>query len=147
MCVSTHESRKYIHAAVSKGNCVCVAGHTLLLTIVSAGGRSHRITRGDEIWVDGLSTGWMPGKMNIFHFFGEMIHSFSKHLFKLHTVWCVICNLTEKKTLCFFFCYAAELTCTRQTLMSSPELCKVINYWLSITGVRRRRSQLSCYYC
>lgn len=57
--------RKYIHTAVGKGNCVCVAGHTLLLTIVGAGGRSHSITSVDIVWVDGLPTWCMPGKEEI----------------------------------------------------------------------------------
>lgn len=71
----TCEIRKYIHTAVGKGNCVCVAGHTLLLTIVGAGGRSHSITSVDIVWVDGLPTGCMSGKMKKFHSFIKIVDS------------------------------------------------------------------------
>lgn len=64
-CAYACEIRKYIHTAVGKGNCVCVAGHTLLLTIVGTGGRSHSVTTVDIVRVDGLPTGRMPGEMKI----------------------------------------------------------------------------------
>lgn len=54
--------RRYVHTAVGEGNCVCVAGHTLLLTVVGAGGRSHGITSVDIVRVDGLPTWCMPGR-------------------------------------------------------------------------------------
>lgn len=63
MSVCEREMMKYIHAAVGKGNCVRVAGHTLLLTIVGAGGRSHSITCVDIVRVDGLPTWCVPRKM------------------------------------------------------------------------------------
>lgn len=53
---------KYIHTAVCEGNGVGVAGQTLLLTVVGAGGRSHSITAVDVVRVDGLPTWSIPGK-------------------------------------------------------------------------------------
>lgn len=54
MCV--YEIIKYIHTAVGEGGGVCVAGHTLLLTIVGAGSRTQSKTSVDIVRVDGLPT-------------------------------------------------------------------------------------------
>lgn len=61
LCVYWVGAGGYLHAAVSEGNRVCVAGHALLLAVVGAGGRSHGVTRVDVVRVDGLSTGRLPG--------------------------------------------------------------------------------------
>lgn len=60
--MSTCGMRRYVHTAVGEGNGVSVAGHTLLLTVVGAGGRSHSITSVDIVRVDGLPTWCMPGR-------------------------------------------------------------------------------------
>lgn len=57
-------AEKYVHTAVGEGQCVCVAGHTLLLTVVGAGSRSHRITDVDIVRVDGLPAGCVSGRMS-----------------------------------------------------------------------------------
>ena len=62
-CAYACEMRKYIHTAVGEGNCVCVAGHTLLLTVVGTGGRSQSVTTVDIARVDGLPTGRMPAEI------------------------------------------------------------------------------------
>lgn len=51
----------YLHAAVSEGKRVGVAGQALLLAVVGAGGRRHGVTRVDVVRVNGLSTGRVPG--------------------------------------------------------------------------------------
>lgn len=60
--MSTCGMRRYVHTAVGERNGVSVAGHTLLLTVVGAGGRSHSITSVDIVRVDGLPTWCMPGR-------------------------------------------------------------------------------------
>lgn len=73
VCVCLLYVGGYVHAAVSEGKRVGVAGHALLLAVVGAGGRSHGVTRVDVVRVDGLSTGRVPGTTEGLYSFGESV--------------------------------------------------------------------------